>query len=119
MSQKISINGSLTVYNNGNTISIPTTLALTTSSSIYVASVANITSSWQVIDQNNNKDFRLGIFENTDLTQSIRVAIGNTGSYTQLWVNDLAILPFSGSPLIYAQTVTGTAQLAYTLVSMM
>ena len=119
MSQKITTGGSFTVNNNGNVLTLPTTYAITTSGSLYASSVMNVTSStWQAIDQNKNVDFFVGVFANESTSSYLNLAIGNTGSYTVLWPNQLNILSFSGSTNLWVRCPSGVSQLSYTAVSM-
>lgn len=109
MSQTIQIRGSVNLV-NGNlvtTVNLADTLNITGSNSI--TNNANIaTGSWQILDQASNNDFRIGYFANLDATSSCKIAISSAGtaSYAALLLpGDVAIIPNSGSTVIFAQAV--------------
>jgi hypothetical protein len=120
MSQIATINGSFSLSNNGDTLSIALGNSITTTSSLYTANAVLVTTgSWQVIDQNKNNDFRIGVFGNNDLTQSLQIALGSTGSYASiLQPSDSCILTNSGSTTLWAKSIgTKSALLSYICIS--
>jgi len=121
MSQQINIQGSLGVVNNNQRFTSTLNGSLTTSGSNSVSIAANITTaSFQALQSGSNVDFRIGCFTNNDLTSSIIIAIGGTGSWASiLQPDDSCLLTYSASAVIYAKA-TGShspALLNYTLVS--
>jgi hypothetical protein len=70
------------------------------------------------VDQNKNIDLRSGVFTNNDISASIKLAITNTGSFQILLPGDSSMLNFSGSTPLFVATISGSASLSYTLVSM-
>jgi hypothetical protein len=120
MASKITINGSYVVTNTLTATTVSENLGgtLTMNGSLYNNAALLVTSSWQQISQNQNKDFRSGVFSNNDFTSSIRLAIGSTGSFFVLWPQDSAMVGFSGSTTIWAQTNSGSALMDYTVVSL-
>jgi hypothetical protein len=109
MSQTIQIRGQVSLSNSNLVTTINLTDTLTTTGNNSISNNANIaTGSWQVLDQGSNGDFRIGYFANLDATSSIKIAIGSTGtaSYAAMLLpGDIAIIPNSGSAVIYAQAV--------------
>lgn len=120
MAVTISANTNFNI-NNGTIISVPFKFSLTTSGSGQFNNTTAITSSWQQLDQGGNKDFLFGAFTNTDLTSSIYIAAGNTGSYASLLnpnTLDQCVLVNSGSSTLWAKASSGSPLLNYTLASM-
>lgn len=114
MAQKVSINGSYSIVNNGNTIPRKLTSTLTMSGSLFnVSSMTVATGSWQVIDQNKNVDFRSGVLTNNDTVSFIKYAVGNTGSFLILWPGDTNIISYSGSATLWAQATPSASLLTY------
>jgi hypothetical protein len=119
MSQKVTINGSYTLNNNGNTVNVNLTNTISPSGSLFNASSMVVaTGSWQVVDQNKNLDFRTGVFSNEDFSSSIRLAVGSTGSFQTLWPQDSSTVNGSGSSTIWAQAIGSASLLTYMVVSL-
>ncbi len=120
--QKISLNGQLTV-NGYSTVNAPVIINLITSGSNVAVLTPNVTSSWQLLDQGNCRDFYIGVFTNTDTTSSIYIAQGSTASYAALLtpLNDTCVLTNSGALNLYAKSSGSNAspQLSYTIVGML
>ena len=103
--QTITINGQVSIISNNLRTVISLQDSLTTTGSNFLANNATIpTGSWTALDQGSNTNFRIGYFANLDTVDSIQLAIGSTGSYA-CWLQpeDVAILPNSGSCIIYAK----------------
>ena len=107
MSQLINIGGQVTLTNNNLRTIISLVNSLNTTGDNSISTNANVTTAgWQVIDQGSNDDFRMGFFTNLNETSSIQLAINNTSSYAAwLQPGDVAILPNSGSCILYAQAI--------------
>ena len=105
MAQTYTLSGQLIVTNNNlrNIVTLQNNVTTTGSNSL--ANTMNVpTGAWQTIDQQSNSDFRFGFFTNLDLTSSLKIAIGNTGSYASLLLpGDNVILTNSGSASLYVQ----------------
>jgi len=122
-SQTTVISGQVVNTNNSIRSTLSLQYSLTPTGSNSIANSATITTgSWQVIDQGSNSDFRFGYFYNMDSTSSVKIAIGNTSSYsTWLQPNDVSLIANSGSSVIWAQAYgnnglpTGSMTLQYFL----
>jgi hypothetical protein len=101
---QINLSGKLNLVNN-QTIQFPLQFIYTTSGSNFVANSANIsTGSWQVVDQGNNSDLRLGAFTNMDASASIYLGIGGTGSFSVMQPGDDNLITFTGSTVLWAMS---------------
>lgn len=105
MSQAYTISGQITVNNNNVRTIVTLTDTTTTTSSNAISNNVNVaTGSWQVLDSGSNTTFRFGYFANTDLTSSVKIAMGSTASNASiLQPGDFCILTNNTSSVIYLQ----------------
>jgi hypothetical protein len=121
MSQNtVTIGGQITVVNAGLKSIISLTDSFVTTGSNSITNNATIsTSSWVVIDQGSNTNYRYGFYSNLSATSSIKIGVNTSASYsTYLEPGDVAIIPASGSVIIYATATSGDLNpiLQYVLV---
>jgi hypothetical protein len=105
----VTIGGQVTVVNSGLKSIINLSDSFTTTGSNSITNNANVsTSSWVVIDQGSNTNYRYGFYSNLSATSSIKLSLNVTTSYSAyLEPGDVAIIPNSGSAVIYATATSG------------
>jgi hypothetical protein len=118
---QVTLNGTLTVQNFSQKVQSSLTTTPTITGSNVISDSINVpTGSWTILPTGSNIDFRIGCFTNNNLTDSIYIGLGTTGSNASiLQPDDSCVLTFSGSAIIYAKAVgtTSPANLSFTLVS--
>lgn len=117
----VNVSGTVTLVNGQIRDNMTLTYTLNNTGSNNVVNAQNITTgSWQAINTGSLSDFRWGIFYNTNLTSSCKVAISSSASYaSDLQPGDYCIITNSGSvPAIWANATgaSGTVVLQYALV---
>lgn len=104
MSQTYNIQGQITVTNNNIRNIVSLAEANTTTSSTVIVNNASIpTGSWVAIDSGSNTTFRFGYFCNTNLSSSVKIAVGGTGSNASILTpGDFCMLTYDSAVAIYA-----------------
>lgn len=117
MSQQTTISGRVVGNNNNVQTVVSLQYILNSVGNNYVSTATPVpTGSWTPISQNNNTNFRFGYFTNLDISGSIKIAIGSTGSYaSQLYPGDVAILTNSSSAQLWAQAYNTVSSSVATL----
>lgn len=115
MSNTLNVGGAVRLVAGSTSIAFNLVDNYTTTGSHFVNAAQTVASgSWSVIDQVDNGNNRFNFFVNTDLTSSVYVAVNSTASYAALLgPGDVAMLPNSGSAVLYAKATLNSVVLSY------